>query len=201
MKKSIYLFLIFVSSLINLSLSAQPTDLFISEYVEGSSFNKALEFYNGTSSAIDLGAGQYVLQVYFNGSTSATSVALSGTISAGAVFVAAHTSATLGITPDLSSSVVNFNGNDAVVLRKGGPAGPIVDVIGEVGFNPGTQWGSGDTSTLDRTIRRKSIVCSGMWFLRTLFTLNRNGMVFLKIHSEDSGHILLHVRLQVTDFP
>lgn len=161
MKKSIYLFLIFVSSLINLSLSAQPTDLFISEYVEGSSFNKALEFYNGTSSAIDLGAGQYVLQVYFNGSTSATSVALSGTISAGAVFVAAHTSATLGITPDLSSSVVNFNGNDAVVLRKGGAAGPIVDVIGEVGFNPGTQWGSGDTSTLDRTIRRKSIVCSG----------------------------------------
>ena len=161
MKKSTYLFLISMSSLINLSLSAQPTDLFISEYVEGSSFNKALEFYNGTSSAIDLGAGQYVLQVYFNGSTSSTSVALSGTISAGAVFVAAHTSATLGITPDLSSSVVNFNGNDAVVLRKGGAAGPIVDVIGEVGFNPGTQWGSGDTSTLDRTIRRKSIICSG----------------------------------------
>lgn len=161
MKKSTCQFLIFISSLIHLSLSAQPTDLFISEYVEGSGFNKALEFYNGTGSPIDLGSGQYVLQVYFNGSASATSVALTGTISAGAVFVAAHTSATLGITPDLSSSVVNFNGNDAVVLRKGGTTGPIVDVIGEVGFNPGTQWGSGDTSTLDRTIRRKSVVCSG----------------------------------------
>ena len=49
--------------------AAQPTDLFISEYVEGSSNNKAIEFYNGTASAIDLAAGSYVFQTYSNGGT------------------------------------------------------------------------------------------------------------------------------------
>lgn len=30
------------------SVSAQPTELFFSEYIEGSSNNKAIEIYNGT---------------------------------------------------------------------------------------------------------------------------------------------------------
>ena len=34
--------------------AAPPTELFFSEYVEGSSNNKALEIYNGTGDAIDL---------------------------------------------------------------------------------------------------------------------------------------------------
>ena len=38
-------------------------DLFISEYVEGSSNNKALEIFNGTGGSIDLAAGGYVVQV------------------------------------------------------------------------------------------------------------------------------------------
>ena len=42
-----------------------PADLFISEYVEGSSYNKALELYNGTGSAIDLSG--YTLERYSNG--------------------------------------------------------------------------------------------------------------------------------------
>ncbi|HBR56725.1 MAG TPA: deoxyribonuclease I, partial [Blastocatellia bacterium] len=33
---------------------AATSELFISEYIEGSSNNKALEIYNGTGSAIDL---------------------------------------------------------------------------------------------------------------------------------------------------
>ena len=33
-----------------------------------------------------------------------------------------------------------YNGDDAVVLRKGGA---VVDVIGQVGFDPGSEWGSG----------------------------------------------------------
>ena len=44
--------------------------LIISEYVEGSSFNKALEFYNGTGAAIDLAAESYAVDVYFNGNGS-----------------------------------------------------------------------------------------------------------------------------------
>jgi predicted extracellular nuclease len=37
-------------------------DLFFSEYIEGSSNNKALEIYNGTGAAIDLAAAGYVVQ-------------------------------------------------------------------------------------------------------------------------------------------
>ena len=33
---------------------AAATELFISEYIEGSSFNKAIEIYNGTGAAVDL---------------------------------------------------------------------------------------------------------------------------------------------------
>lgn len=36
--------------------AASPTDLFFSEYIEGSSNNKALEIYNGTGAAINLGS-------------------------------------------------------------------------------------------------------------------------------------------------
>ncbi|HEX8779742.1 MAG TPA: hypothetical protein VF728_01050, partial [Nocardioides sp.] len=34
--------------------SAAPTELFFSEYIEGSSNNKALEIYNGTGAAVNL---------------------------------------------------------------------------------------------------------------------------------------------------
>src|SRR5690349_18476217 len=48
--------------------NAAPTDLFISEYVEGSSNNKALELFNGTGAPVDLAANGYLVQFYFNGS-------------------------------------------------------------------------------------------------------------------------------------
>ena len=35
---------------------AAPAELFFSEYIEGSSYSKALEVYNGTGGAIDLAA-------------------------------------------------------------------------------------------------------------------------------------------------
>ncbi|PBQ33393.1 hypothetical protein CNR22_16935 [Sphingobacteriaceae bacterium] len=162
MKKNIYFFCAAFIILLNPILKAQPTDLFISEYVEGSSFNKAIELYNGTNAAIDLASGQYVLESYFNGSTSSTTLALTGTIVPGGVFIIAHAQATLFVTPDMtSSSVINFNGDDAVVLRKGGATGTILDVIGQVGYDPGTQWGSNDTCTLNRTMRRKITICTG----------------------------------------
>ena len=45
-----------------------------------------------------------------------------------------------------------FNGDDAVVLRKGTT---VIDVIGQIGVDPGTEWGTGLTSTADNTLRRK----------------------------------------------
>ena len=45
--------------------AAAPTELFFSEYIEGSSNNKAVEIYNGTGAAINLAAGAYNVQMFF----------------------------------------------------------------------------------------------------------------------------------------
>ncbi|WP_370325670.1 ExeM/NucH family extracellular endonuclease [Euzebya sp.] len=141
---------------------AQATDLIFSEYVEGSSFNKAIEIYNGTDAAVDLDDGGYVLELYSNGAaTPSQSTALAGTVAAGDVLVGAHASAgpsILAVADFTNSSVVNWNGDDAIVLRAGGQ---VVDSIGQVGTDPGSQWGSGDASTADNTLRRMDDVCGG----------------------------------------
>ncbi|HYO16908.1 MAG TPA: lamin tail domain-containing protein [Thermoanaerobaculia bacterium] len=135
------------------------TDLLISEYVEGTSFNKALELYNPTAAAIDLTLGSYSVQIFSNGSpTASATISLQGVIAPGATFVLAHGSAVLGVTPNQTSGSVNFNGNDAVTLRKGTT---VIDSLGQVGFDPGTEWGSGLASTADNTLRRKPSACSG----------------------------------------
>ncbi|HET6214669.1 MAG TPA: lamin tail domain-containing protein [Micromonosporaceae bacterium] len=144
--------------------AATPTDLFFSEYVEGSSNNKAVEVFNGTGAAIDLAAGGYLVQMYFNGATTAnTSVNLTGAVADGDAFVLAQASASDPVLSraDQTSGASFFNGDDAVVLRKGGAAGPILDVIGQIGFDPGTEWGSGLTSTADNTLRRATSITSG----------------------------------------
>ncbi|MFC0503651.1 lamin tail domain-containing protein [Micromonospora costi] len=140
--------------------SAAPTDLFISEYVEGTSNNKALELFNGTGAPVDLAAGGYQLQLYFNGSTSATSFPLTGTVAPGDVFVFASASAAPAILAqaDQTSSAGLFNGDDAIVLRRGAA---VLDSVGQVGVDPGAEWGSGLTSTADNTLRRLPSVAAG----------------------------------------
>ncbi|MBL9118733.1 MAG: lamin tail domain-containing protein [Phycisphaerae bacterium] len=144
------------------SAFAQAADLFISEYIEGSSNNKAIEIYNGTGAAVDLGAGGYGLELYANGSPTATATLnLTGVIASGDVFVVAHTSADPAVTAQadvLNSSVVIFNGDDSVVLRKGAN---IIDAFGQTGFDPGTEWGTGLTSTADNTLVRMQSICAG----------------------------------------
>ncbi len=143
------------------SVNASATELFFSEYIEGSSNNKALEIFNGTGAPIDLAAQGYNVQMFFNGSTSAgLTINLTGTVVSGDVFVLAHGSAnaTILAQADQTNSAGWFNGDDAVVLRKGTT---IIDVIGQIGFDPGPEWGSGLTSTADNTLRRKSNICAG----------------------------------------
>ena len=141
---------------------AVSADLFISEYIEGSSFNKALEIYNGTGAAVDLAANDYSIELYSNGSTAASqTLLLSGTVAAGDVFVLAHAQATSDILAQadvMSSTLINHNGDDAYVLRRGGAA---IDSFGQVGADPGAAWGTGDTTTLDHTLLRKPTVNHG----------------------------------------
>ncbi|MGH3029227.1 MAG: Ig-like domain-containing protein, partial [Gaiellaceae bacterium] len=143
------------------SARATPTELFLSEYIEGSSNNKALEIYNGTSAPVDLTAAGYNVQMFFNGNPAAgLTIALNGTVAPGDVFVLAHSSANAEILAqaDQTNGAGWFNGDDAVVLRKGLM---VLDVIGQIGFDPGIEWGTGLASTQDNTLRRKATIQAG----------------------------------------
>lgn len=65
--KKIFTILFLALALAAANVNAQCTDLFISEYVEGSFYNKAIEIYNPTASPISLDG--YVLRRYRNGSS------------------------------------------------------------------------------------------------------------------------------------
>jgi uncharacterized protein len=138
-------------------------DLYISEYVEGSAFNKAIEIHNPGAAAVDL-AG-YALRTYFNGSTTAgASLTLAGTLAPGAVVVVYHPSFDTALfTPPPGSiangAVINFNGDDALTLERNGVG--VVDQFGQIGFDPGTAWTTSDISTQDRTLRRRAGIAQG----------------------------------------
>ena len=141
--------------------AATPTELFFSEYIEGTSNNKALEIYNGTGAAINLGTGGYNVQMYFNGSaTAGLTINLTGTVANSDVFVLAQSTAnaTILAQADQTNGAGWFNGDDAVVLRKGTT---VIDVLGQIGFDPGSEWGTGVVSTADNTLRRKDTICAG----------------------------------------
>lgn len=136
----------------NVKAESAAPDLIISEYVEGSSFNKAIELYNGTGKTVDL--QNYSLELYANGATVATSkLGLSGSLANDGTFVIYHRDAAAGIKQkgDLeNSNITNFNGDDAFVLKN---ASGIIDSFGQVGAR--SNWGT------DVTLVRKPEVISG----------------------------------------
>jgi len=107
------------------------SDLFISEYIEGSSYNKAIEIANFTGASVDL--SDYSIKGKFNGSSTwdRGPLALSGTLADEDVFTIVENSAgsTLLALGDLvsGSSVIAFNGDDIIGLFKNGV---LVDVVG-----------------------------------------------------------------------
>jgi PKD repeat protein len=159
MKK--FLFAAYASAISLLSFS-QCTDLFFSEYIEGTSFNKAIEIYNPTNTPIDL--SDYMIRTYYNGNITASTLTLSGILNPGEVYIAAHPSAAaaiLSVADVTNSGVINFNGNDAVELFKIS-TNTVIDIIGIVGNNPGTEWLlNGVSGTADRTLVRINTIKTG----------------------------------------
>ena len=149
-------------ALVLAGLSAPASaNLIISEYVEGSGYNKAIELYNTSSSEISL--GDYTLQRYSNGSsTVSTELTLSGTLAANSTYVIVNADsradAALIAKADLSDSVVNFNGDDALVLMQGTT---VVDSFGQRGVDPGSSWSEGGVETANKTLRRKDGIVTG----------------------------------------
>jgi predicted extracellular nuclease/endonuclease I len=126
-------------------------DLFISEYVEGSSFNKAVEIYNPTLSTIDLTG--YEFKLYSNGSvTPSTTVSLTGELASGDVLVLGNSQATeeLANKVDIFTGTVNFNGDDYIELTNDDI---IIDSVGIFGVKE--SWGG------NVTLIRKSTITQG----------------------------------------
>jgi hypothetical protein len=135
------------------------TRLFISEYFEGNSQDKAIEIYNPTPFPVDL--DNYDLLMYTNGAVDFTAVAaLSGTLQPGDVYVVANSQASAAIldVADLTGNIATFNGNDAIVLTY--DLTP-VDIIGVIGSDPGAQgWVFGNNSTVNTALVRNVSVTS-----------------------------------------
>ncbi|MEA2042776.1 MAG: endonuclease [Bacteroidota bacterium] len=139
--------------------SGCASDLIISEYIEGSSNNKYIEIYNGTGSSIDL--SNYEVRLYSNGETIPSNTqALTGTLTDGAVFTIGHSSGTI-YTPDITSAVCFFNGDDALELYNT-VTGQAVDIFGCIGEDPGSSWTSTSNSTGEQTLVRNADVTTGI---------------------------------------
>jgi len=182
----------FILTLSSFSLTAQDcSELFFSEYVEGSSNNKAVEIYNPTDAPIDLSS--YSIERYSNGSDAVSDeMNLSGTINAGETWIV--TNSDTNSTNEFGYIMVELynmadqwapvypsplymNGNDAMTLSKNGS---IIDIIGKIGEDPGDAWTDDATAgftdanggawwTKNHTLVRKASVKSGVTTSPILF--------------------------------
>lgn len=173
MKKNLLLLCVIFTVLF--STAQTPTDLFFSEYVEGSGNNKALEIYNPTNQAIDLGS--YYVARYSNGASVYTDggiTHLSGTIAPYSTFVLVNGQTTTSGTSPACSPILQamadqldgeypaptyMNGNDAISLFKtpGGatPNGTnetAVDLIGQIGLGSAISSETGWSYVKDSTL-------------------------------------------------
>ncbi len=187
MKKTLLIVLAFLTGGF---ISAQ-NQLFISEYVEGSGNNRALELYNPTNNDVYLQDSGFVLVRYSNGSTTPHSVAVTGLVPAHGTWVAVsdkrdpngtgydtmvdpalQAKADTFLCPNYSANkMFYFNGNDAVTLEK--PNGVYVDIFGKIGEDPGDAWTMDSTAgytsalgarwwTKNHTLIRKATVTGGV---------------------------------------
>ncbi len=140
------------------TIYVNPSPVIISEYVEGSSYNKYIEIFNSSNATIDLIASGYDLRKASNGGGTFSDTfndwgTFSQLASGGNIVLAdkqatIYSSANIVMTADFS--VMSFNGNDAVGLFRNGL---LVDVIGEP-YNT-------ENIIQDKTLRRKNTVLFG----------------------------------------
>ena len=134
-------------------MASAPAALIFSEYVEGSGSFKALEIYALQASSLE----GCELQTYFNGKLEPARLALHGELAQGGVQVLCSSALTTTL-PNVCgrSTSLTFNGDDALALSCDGA---LLDVIGQIGVDPGDAWDFG--ATLDHTLRRRCDVAGG----------------------------------------
>ncbi|GLS82586.1 endonuclease [Paraferrimonas haliotis] len=166
--------------------SAGPGSLIITEYIEGTSNNKAIELSNVGGEALDLDASEYKLVLYFNGQTTpGNSETLSGMLEPGASIVFHHASAADEFKIGKASNVVWFNGDDAVVLYQDDV---VIDRIGRLGERPKDEWldpNDPNFSTKDKTLRRKDSIKVGETDATAPFPGDDNQWVTFPVNTAD----------------
>ncbi len=156
-----------------MSTDAQAQEsLFFSEYIEGSSNNKALEIYNPTADTVFLSGwafpnvsnapttpGEYE---YWNDFPDTAYIA------PGAIYVIAHPSADATILEQADYTFTYLsNGDDGFALVKGdsaaGSSFEIIDWIGSWDEDPGSGWGVAgiENATANHTLMRRAFVNKG----------------------------------------
>lgn len=153
------LYLAIIGLFVSVASFAQCSELFFSEYVEGSGNNKALEIYNPGSVAVNLN-GYKVVQYNNGSSTVSYTLNLNGSIAPNDVYVLVRNTADslIKLTADTlsSSNVLNFNGNDVLELLNGTTA---LDRIGNIGDTANIPF---DTlNGKDRSFVRKPAIQNG----------------------------------------
>ena len=129
--------------------ASSTNEIFISEYVEGSSNNKALEIANFTGNLINLSGYTIARDVNGNG-TYGADLQLTGMLATGNVHVISRGNAsaeTVALADQISSGdAMSFNGDDPVGLFKNGV---LIDIFGNFG---------GTNNFANATYRRKQTV-------------------------------------------
>lgn len=162
-------------SITEVSNAPVATDLFFSEYIEGSvnGNNRIIEIFNGTGSDVDLST--YSVKQSHNGTGwgvdgIAYVLPLTGTLTNGDVFVIANEGAdasalaeadlTFGYSDDQGHKITFFTGDDAMGLFKDDA---LIDVIGVPEIDPGSGWDVAGitTATANHTLVRKGTVTEG----------------------------------------
>ena len=139
---------------------APCSNLFFSEYIEGTSNNKYFEVYNASDNTLDM--SNYRFLVYANGSLTPTTIdsTITGTILPHTTIVYKNSAAVLYLGAAISTTATFYNGDDALVLFDE-LQNTAIDIIGRIGEDPGTEWTSAGRSTLDKTLIRKFSVQKG----------------------------------------
>ncbi|MFC1732487.1 T9SS type A sorting domain-containing protein [candidate division KSB1 bacterium] len=156
-----------------LTLSPSLTDLIFSSYIEGSSYNKALEIYNGTGSTVDLADYRIAQSTNGNGWQYYHYFPAGASITNGDVWVmlnadADSTIANFAVADEVLPypSVVVHNGDDARGIERtfdGGTTWTLIDVIGVPTVDPGSGWDVAgvNNATANHTLVRKASICNG----------------------------------------
>ena len=179
--------LLFVSVMaLGTSFAQNCSDLFISEYVEGTGNDKALELYNPTSATINLTG--YRIERFSNGQATSASggiLSLTGSVAPYSTFVITNgQTSTSPSSPACSPALqamadqldgvypapTYMNGNDAIVLFKNAVIIDIFAKTGDASISTSESWSDefpydgsvGAWWTKDQTLVRKATVMSGV---------------------------------------